>query len=224
MAAERGRTSGSGGRDRLRQAAGSRRTERPFGAATRTDLSALRERLVEVVEPAVRSTGYELDGLTVNRVGRRHLVRVVVDGDNGVDSGVIALLARDISAALDAAEQAHGEMVAGQYTLEVSSPGVDRPLTEPRHWRRNLGRLVKVKMGERTVTGRVVGVDDEAVSLDVAGTVHRAEYAGLGPGRVEVEFTRGGAAPAGGEDDDLNDADLYDDGDPDEDEEGVDEE
>jgi ribosome maturation factor RimP len=189
MAAQRGRAAaGRGGSSRP---PGGARGQRPTaGLASRTDLAALRERLVAVVEPAVTGAGYDLDGLTVSRAGRRHLVRVVVDGDAGVDSGAIAVLARAISTALDEAEDEHGEIVAGGYTLEVSSPGVDRPLTEPRHWRRNAGRLVKVKVADRVLTGRILDVGDDGVTIEVAGTAQPVPWGELGAGRVQVEFNR----------------------------------
>jgi ribosome maturation factor RimP len=76
--------------------------------------------------------------------------------------------------------------------LEVSSPGVDRPLTEPRHWRRAVGRLVKVEADGRPVTGRVVEVDDAGVILEPEGGERRpVAWAALGRGRVQVEFNRG---------------------------------
>lgn len=188
MAAQRGRA--SAGRGETRPSGGARGQRPTPGFAPRTDLAALRGRLTEVVDPAVTANGYELEGLTVSRAGRRHLVRVVVDGDQGVDSGAIATLARAISTALDEAEAAHGDIVAGEYTLEVSSPGVDRPLTEPRHWRRNRGRLVKVKVGERILSGRIVAADDEGVTLEGENGARRVPYPELGPGRVQVEFNR----------------------------------
>ena len=77
-----------------------------------------------------------------------------------------------------------------EYQLEVGSPGVDRPLTLPRHWRRNVGRLVTVTVAGATVTGRVVGADDKGVVLDVDGTEQETGYADLGPGRVQIEFNR----------------------------------
>ena len=106
-----------------------------------------RAQLRAVVEPVVGAAGYDLEDLTVSRAGRRYVVRVVVDGDGGLDLDAVADVSRAVSAALDAAEETGGEIVAGEYQLEVSSPGVDRPLTLPRHWRRNIGRLVKVGAG-----------------------------------------------------------------------------
>ncbi|PZS27798.1 MAG: ribosome maturation factor RimP, partial [Pseudonocardiales bacterium] len=90
-------------------------------------------------------------------------------------------------AALDAAE---ADSAFGQtaYTLEVSSPGVDRPLTEPRHWRRAAGRLVRTRIGDTPVEGRVLAADASGVMLDVAGTQRRAAFADLGAGVIQVEF------------------------------------
>lgn len=169
----------------------------------------LRATLWAVVEPAVKRAGYDLEDLHVSRAGSRSVVRITVDGDQGVGSGAIGDVSRVISAALDEAEASRGELIRGAYVLEVSSPGVDRPLTQPRHWRRNLGRLVKVKIGERPVTGRVTEVDDDGVRLTVGAEVLAAAYSELGSGHVQVEFNR----LAEISDDDL--AELTDDGDED---------
>lgn len=143
-----------------------------------------------VVEQAVAGEGYEVDSMSVKPVGRRHLVRVTIDGDGGLGLDVIADVSRAISAALDAAEETGKQLIEGEYQLEVSSPGVDRPLTTPAHWRRNIGRLVKVKAGERVYTGRVVTAEEQGITLDVAGVAHRLDYRDLGPGRVQIEFHR----------------------------------
>ena len=101
---------------------------RPRAAADRPraggDLAVERARVREIVAPLLEAAGYDLEDLAVSRVGRRHLVRVVVDGDDGVSLETIADLSREISAALDAAESAAGEFMAHEYQLEVSSPGV----------------------------------------------------------------------------------------------------
>lgn len=142
----------------------------------------------------VTAAGYDLEELTLSRAGRRQLVRVVVDGDGGVSLDDVAEVSRAVSAALDAAEQVAGELFVGEYALEVGSPGVDRPLTLPRHWRRNVGRLVKVQAnsdaGDRQLTGRVLAADDAGIVLDVAGDHSELPYEQLGPGRVQIEFTR----------------------------------
>lgn len=143
-----------------------------------------------VVEPAVIGAGYELDALNVKPVGRRYLVRAVIDGDGGLGLDVIAEVSREISQALDEAEETGEQLIPGEYQLEVSSPGVDRPLTTPAHWRRNIGRMVSVRAVERNYTGRVTAADDQGITLEVAGVSHRLGYRDLGPGRVQIEFRR----------------------------------
>lgn len=157
------------------------------------DPGALRARLVEVIEPVTHAGGFDLERLTVSRVGRRRLVRVIIDRDDGVGLDAIAELSRSISTALDAAEETGPMIVPGEYVLEVSSPGVDRPLTEFRHWRRNVGRLVTVAVAEepatRHLTGRIRAVTATGVVLDVSGSVRELPLARLGPGRVQVELS-----------------------------------
>lgn len=169
------------------------REVRPDGRAGRpgrTDLAALRARLRGVVEPAAAAAGYDVEGLSVSRAGRRHVVRIMVDADGGVTLDEVAELSRDLSAALDAAEETGGDFGTGEYVLEVGSPGVDRPLTRPRHWRRAAGRMVTVRAGGQQVTGRVVAADERSVTLDVDRDQRVYPLAELGPGRVQIEFGR----------------------------------
>jgi len=156
----------------------------------------MRSRIVALVEPVVNAAGYDLEEVAVNQAGRRTVVRVVVDADGGITLDDIAAVSREVSAALDASDGRPGSSFGtGPYTLEVTSPGVDRPLTEPRHWRRNVGRLVTVRVGEKSVTARVVAADEAGVRLADDGGVRSAGYGELGPGRVQVEFDRPAAKP-----------------------------
>jgi ribosome maturation factor RimP len=144
--------------------------------------------LEPVVADAVAAAGFELEQLAVSTAGRRRLVKVVVDADDGVDLDEIADVSRAVSAALDAHDPA-GAAVGGPYTLEVTSPGLDRPLTKPRHWRRAKLRLVAVKQADGTrFTGRVGTAGEDAVDLLVDGEVRRMRYADLAHAVVEVEF------------------------------------
>jgi ribosome maturation factor RimP len=149
-------------------------------------MTAAKARVRAVIEPVISAAGYDLEDLHLSRAGRRHLVRVLVDADGGINLDGVAVVSREISTALDAAEESGGELLAGEYQLEVSSPGVDRPLTLPRHWRRNVGRLVAVN----GLTGRVTAADDEGIVLDSDGTVRELRYPELGPGKVQIEFKR----------------------------------
>jgi ribosome maturation factor RimP len=177
-------------------------------AAPRIDLAAAKARVRAVIEPVIEQAGYDLEEVNVSRAGRRHVVRVLVDTDGGINLDDVAVVSREISAALDDAEERGGEVLAGEYQLEVGSPGVDRPLTLPRHWRRNRGRLVAVN----GLTGRVTDVDDAGVVLDVDGVTRTLTFAELGPGRVQIEFKRLDEADFGDEDDatDFGDEDDVD--------------
>jgi ribosome maturation factor RimP len=162
------------------------------------------DELSSLLEPLVRGAGMDLESVRISRAGRRRLLRVVVDSDGGVGLDEIAEISRGVSARLDAT-RAMGEAA---YTLEVSSPGVDRPLTEPRHWRRARGRLVAVSLAAPqpgisspqtdatgpapSLRGRVVVADENGVTLEVDGQHRTFAYPELGPGRMQVEFARPG--------------------------------
>ncbi|HET6530487.1 MAG TPA: ribosome maturation factor RimP [Actinoplanes sp.] len=155
--------------------------------APRVDLAAAKARVRAVIEPVAAAAGYDLEDVHLSRAGRRYLLRVLVDADGGISLDDIAVVSREISRALDDADVAEGEVLAGEYQLEVSSPGVDRPLTQPRHWRRNVGRLVTVN----GLTGRITAADDQGIVLDD----REIGYAALGPGKVQIEFQRMDEAP-----------------------------
>ena len=184
---------------------GNRRDAAP-PPAPRIDLSAAKARVTAVIGPVVTAAGYDLEDVSLSRAGRRYVVRVLVDTDGGINLDGVAAVSREISGALDAAEESGGEVLAGEYQLEVGSPGVDRPLTEPRHWRRNVSRLVLVN----GLTGRVTATDDRGILLDVDGTRREITYADLGPGKVQIEFKRLDEAQF--DDDDFDEEDDDEDG------------
>jgi ribosome maturation factor RimP len=159
-------------------------------AAPRIDLVAARARVRAVIEPVVAAAGFDLEDVSLSRAGRRHVVRVLVDADGGISLDDVAVVSREISQALDTADEAEGEVLAGEYQLEVGSPGVDRPLTLPRHWRRNVSRLVAVTVAGKSLTGRVTAADETGVTLEAGGTAREIPYADLGPGKVQIEFKR----------------------------------
>jgi ribosome maturation factor RimP len=164
----------------------------PAGAAAADALSPL---VAEVVERA----GLVLDALDVRPAGRRQVVRVVVDTPDapavddgpatGVDLDAVAAISRDVSAAVDAHEETSGA-VLGEYTLEVTTPGTDRPLTQERHWRRAWLRKVAVTLADgTTATGRVGAVAGDAVTLVVEkGTLREIPLDQVTRAGVEVEF------------------------------------
>lgn len=142
-------------------------------------------RLAPVVAQAVGTLGFDLESLDVTVAGRRRLVKVVVDADDGVELDLLSEASRVVSAALDANE----DILAGAYTLEVTSPGVERPLTKPRHWRRARLRLVKVRRRDGVeFLGRVGDADEAGVDMLVDGTLRRVDYASVAKAAVEIEF------------------------------------
>ena len=146
-----------------------------------------RERLVEELTPPLLAMGLDLEAVEVTPAGRRRVLRVAVDKDGGVTMDDVADSTKEISRLLDTSD------VMGEqpYTLEVTSPGVDRPLALPRHWRRNLGRLVKVVTTDgSTVVGRVVAQDERSATLDVDGTPRVVELADVAKAHVQIEFNR----------------------------------
>jgi ribosome maturation factor RimP len=160
-----------------------------------------RERLLGLLGPVVAATGYDLEDVSVSVAGRRSLVRVSVDTDGGIDLDAVTEVSRVVSAAIDDTDTdgSGGVALAGPYVLEVSSPGVDRPLTEPRHWRRAIGRLAKVHVADETVTARVLDTSGSGVTFEISGARRDVAWRDLGRGTVEVEFNRPSDALAAGD-------------------------
>ena len=150
------------------------------------------DKIIRVAEPVVHALGMDLESVRVTTAGRRRLLRMVVDSDGGVSLDDAALASRELSVKLDASD-VMGDM---PYTLEVSSPGVDRPLTQPRHWQRAVGRLVRVRLtaaaGQaRSAAGHVKASTGKAA----AGTGTGKPGAGQGKsGHGKSGAAAGGAA------------------------------
>ena len=150
--------------------------------------SDTRDRLADQLSGPMTTLGLDLEGVDLSNAGKRRVLRVAVDKDGGVTMDDIADATREVSRVLDESDA----MGAQAYTLEVSSPGVDRPLVLPRHWRRNVGRLVKVALREgEPLTGRVTASDEDGALLDVEGAERRVEYAQVKRAKVQIEFTKG---------------------------------
>lgn len=113
-------------------------------------------RLREAIEPIVADAGFDLEAVTVSAAGRRRVVKIIVDSDDGVDLDRAAELSRAVSDLLDTDDAVLGP---APYVLEVTSPGVGRPLTLPRHFRRSRRRLLVVTTTDgRSVTGHLLRV------------------------------------------------------------------
>ena len=169
-------------------------------------------RLLQLLSPAVASVGADLEDLSVSPAGRRRVVRVVVDRDGGISLDDVAEVSRVLSDVLDEAERDEPDLLGGAYVLEVSSPGVDRPLTTGRQWRRAGSRLVRAELGDgTTVVGRVLSADDGEVVLQVDGPPAASRtllLAEVVRATVQVEFTRPDAAGTDPDGDDPDGDDL----------------
>lgn len=152
-------------------------------------------RVHDVLAPVVAAAGLVLEDVAVAPAGRRSVVRVVIDLDDAVgslDLDTLGEVSREISAALDAADP-----VRGAYTLEVTTPGTDRPLTELRHFRRARTRLVTLTLTDgTTVAGRLTDADASGYTVEVPahgkapGRTEVIDPRRVARGRVEVELSR----------------------------------
>ena len=146
-----------------------------------TSADSLRELFADQVDQA----GLDLEDVNVSRIGKRVQIRVTVDQDGGVELDQVAKVSRALSAILDENDQ----LFNSAFVLEVSSPGVDRPLSEPRHWRRALKRLVRVSRADGSETvGRIVSVADESAVLNVDGADLEIPFSTVQKAVVQVEL------------------------------------
>ena len=128
--------------------------------------------LIKLLEPTVDHLGYELTDLELKLGGRDGLVRLFIDAQDGIGVEDCETVSRQVSAILDVEDP-----IPGNYTLEVSSPGLDRTLTKPAHFQRFMGEYVRVKLrfpldGRRNFRGALAAVDDENIEVVVDGESH----------------------------------------------------
>ena len=144
---------------------------------------ALRDQIFELLDPLVASAGLVLEEVQVQTPGKHRFVTIIVDSETGLNLDQVTEASRTISEVMDGARF----MGETPYTLEVTSPGVDRPLTAPRHWRKNVDRLVKVTKNDGEVfKARILSADENQATLD-NGPI---DYADVKRAIIEVEFNR----------------------------------
>lgn len=146
--------------------------------------------ITALVEPILAEHGLELDELAITPMGKRKVLRITVDGDGNDGKGPllddISAASRQLSAALDGSDAVGN----APYTLEVSSRGVSKPLTEVKHYRRNAGRLVKLILAESEVTGRIVEAAGDDVRIDVEGQEQSFALDEIRKAVVQVEMSK----------------------------------
>ncbi len=146
--------------------------------------------LATVIEPILTQHGLELDQCDVTLVGKRRVVRITVDGDGPNGRGPLLDDIAQASSAVSAALDVSPLLGDTPYTLELSSRGVSTPLTQPKHFRRNRGRLLKVWLDEAETLGRIVEATDDEVILDVDGTRRPLRLDAIKKAVVQVELNR----------------------------------
>jgi ribosome maturation factor RimP len=152
---------------------------------------ALKDQISELVTPAVSDAGFYLEDVHVATPGSHRIVTCIVDGDSSLNLDQVTSVSRIISELLDEA----AFMGETPFTLEVTSPGVDRPLTAPRHFKKNVDRLLKViKVDGGEVVGRILSNTDQDVTLTVAEKKETREevvaLVDIKRAVVEIEFNR----------------------------------
>ena len=152
---------------------------------------SLTQSLSDLISPAVTEAGFFLEEVQIATPGSHRIVTCVVDGPTPLNLDQVTVASRVISELLDTAEF----MGETPFTLEVTSPGVDRPLTQPRHWTKNLTRLIKVTLTDgATITGRLTEFNESNATLveNIKGRIkeHKVAFADIKRAVVEIEFNR----------------------------------
>ncbi len=145
------------------------------------------DRLETLVNDCVSALGMDMEAVELTSGGRRKVLRIALDVDGGIGIDHITDATRALSEVLDSSDV----MGAEPYTLEVTSRGVERPLTLPRHWRRNAGRLVRVTLEDDiTLDGRIGDCDDTGVQLTTKKDTTRIAYDQIVTALVQTELNR----------------------------------
>ena len=149
-------------------------------------MTSVESAIRDAIEPAISAKNLFLEALQVSTAGKHRVIRVLVDGDKPLSLDEVTAITKPISEALDSVTQL-GER---SFTLEVSSPGVDFPLTLPRHWRKNKGRLVTFTIeGSEKISGRITDSTEEKVTLEMRKEGAREfSLKDIKNANIEIEF------------------------------------
>jgi ribosome maturation factor RimP len=144
------------------------------------------EEISAAITASVEATGNVLEEVTLTPEGSSKILTIIVDNENHLNLDQITVVTKAISEILDTLE------VLGEtpFTLEVTTPGLDRPLTVPRHWKKNSDRLVSVSLKDGTkILGRIGALTDTGVMVDDSSI----DFADIERAMIEVEFKKVGA-------------------------------
>jgi len=141
----------------------------------------LNEDISAAIRPIIEASGNYLEELTITSAGKVKILTVIVDSDSHLNLDQITAVTKEISEVIEALE----ELGDSAFTLEVTSPGIDRPLTKPRHWRKNLDRLVKITMASgKDIQGRI----GEATEENVLIGDQKVSFEDIKRAVLEIEF------------------------------------
>ena len=152
---------------------------------------SLKDSIADLIRPVVENAGFFLEDVFTSNPGDHRIVTCMVDSLKPLNLDEVALISREISAILDESPL----LIEGAFTLEVTSPGIERPLTLPRHWTKNLTRIIKVTLKNDTeVSGRLSEFDQTRAVLieNIKGRMksHEVVFAEIKRAQVEIEFNR----------------------------------
>jgi len=142
-----------------------------------------KEQVLAVITPAIESLGFYIEDITITSAGKRSMLTVIVDGDTHLSLDQVTVATKAIS------EIVENLLTLGNnpFTLEVTSPGLDRPLTKPRHWRKNQDRLIKVVLTDgKEIMGRIKDSTESSVNVDD----QTINFADIKRATLEVEFKK----------------------------------
>lgn len=148
----------------------------------------MQEQVQALLEPLVENLGYELVCLELQGSGQNSLLRLYIDAPQGIGLEDCERVSREVSATMDVADP-----ISGSYRLEVSSPGLDRPLAKPEHFRRFAGRQAKLQMrapveGRRRFAGRLLGLEQNEIVIEVDGSSFRLPLEQVEKARLVPEY------------------------------------
>ena len=142
-----------------------------------------KEQVLAVITPAIESLGFYIEDITITSAGKRSMLTVIVDGDTHLSLDQVTVATKAISEIVENLPT----LGNNPFTLEVTSPGLDRPLTKPRHWRKNLDRLIKIVLTDgKEIKGRIKGSTETSVTVNE----QVINFADIKRATLEVEFKK----------------------------------
>jgi ribosome maturation factor RimP len=142
-----------------------------------------KEQVLAVITPAIESLGFYVEDITITSAGKRSMLTVIVDGDTHLSLDQVTVATKAISEIVENLPT----LGNNPFTLEVTSPGIDRPLTKPRHWRKNQDRLIKIVLTDgKEIKGRIKDSSETSVTVDD----QTINFADIKRATLEVEFKK----------------------------------